>query len=82
VTDVEWALVEPMIPPAKPGGRRRELNVREVLNAIFVLSTGALLQRRDETTIKRGAFAARHLSRFKKWHDDCGPAIPTNVKRA
>ena len=41
LTDAEWALVEPMIPPAKRGGRRREVNVREVLNAIFyVLSTG------------------------------------------
>src|SRR4029077_17643192 len=35
LTDGEWALVEPMIPPAKRGGRRREVNVREVLNAIF-----------------------------------------------
>jgi transposase len=41
LTDGEWALIEPMIPPAKRGGRRREVNVREVLNAIFyVLSTG------------------------------------------
>jgi len=41
MTDAEWVLVEPMIPPAKHGGRRREVNVREVLNAIFyVLSTG------------------------------------------
>ena len=39
--DVEWALVAPLIPPAKRGGRRREVDVREVLNAIFyVLSTG------------------------------------------
>jgi transposase len=38
-------LVEPMIPPAKRGGRRREVNVREVLNAIFyVLSTGCQWQ--------------------------------------
>jgi hypothetical protein len=29
LTDAEWALVEPMIPPAKRGGRRREVNVRE-----------------------------------------------------
>src|SRR5580658_6919044 len=35
LTDGEWALIEPMIPPAKGGGRRREVNVREVLNAIF-----------------------------------------------
>jgi transposase len=41
LTDAEWALVEPMIPPAKHGGRRRQVNVREVLNGIFyVLSTG------------------------------------------
>jgi transposase len=41
LSDAEWALVEPLIPPAKRGGRRREVNVREVLNAIFyVLSTG------------------------------------------
>jgi transposase len=41
LTYSEWALVEPLIPPAKHGGRHREVNVREVLNAIFyVLSTG------------------------------------------
>ena len=31
LTDAEWALVEPLIPPAKHGGRHREVNVREVL---------------------------------------------------
>ena len=41
LTDAEWALVEPMIPPAKHGGRKRSVNAREVLNGIFyVLSTG------------------------------------------
>jgi transposase len=41
MTDAEWALVEPQIPPAKHGGRKRSVDVREVLNAIFyVLSTG------------------------------------------
>ena len=39
--DAEWALVEPLIPPAKRGGRKREVNVREVLNGIFyLLATG------------------------------------------
>ena len=42
LTDAEWTLVEPMIPPARRGGRPRDVNVREVLNAIFyVLSTGS-----------------------------------------
>ena len=41
LTDVEWALIEPMIPPAKHGGRRRTVEVREVVNGVmYVLSTG------------------------------------------
>jgi transposase len=41
LTDAEWALVKPLIPPAKRGGRRREVDVREVLNGLlYVLSTG------------------------------------------
>lgn len=41
LTDQEWALVEPLIRPAKRGGRRRTVDVREALNAIFyLLSTG------------------------------------------
>jgi len=41
LTDAEWALVAPLIPPAKHGGRHREVDVREILNAIFyVLWTG------------------------------------------
>ena len=41
LTDAEWALVAPLIPPAKRDGRRRTVDIREVLNGIFyVLSTG------------------------------------------
>ena len=41
VTDDEWARLEPLIPPAKPGGRPRQTNMREAVNAIFyVLRTG------------------------------------------
>jgi transposase len=41
LTDEEWALVEPLIPPAKRGGRRRTVDLRAVLNGIFyVLATG------------------------------------------
>ena len=35
LTDAEWALIAPMIPPAKRGGRKRSVDVREVLNGIF-----------------------------------------------
>ena len=41
LTDAEWALVEPFISPAKRGGRKRTVDVCEVLNGIFyVLATG------------------------------------------
>jgi transposase len=41
LTDAEWSLVDPLIKPAKRGGRPRTVDVREILNAIFyLLSTG------------------------------------------
>ena len=41
LTDEEWALVEPLIPPAKRGGNRRTVSVRGVVNGLmYVLSSG------------------------------------------
>ena len=41
LTDDEWALIGPMIPPAKPGGHVRTVDIREIVNGImYVLSTG------------------------------------------
>jgi putative transposase len=42
LTDAQWAILEPLIPPAKPGGRPREVDMREVINGIlYILRTGA-----------------------------------------
>ena len=35
LTDQEWAILEPLIPPAKAGGRPRTTDMRDVLNALF-----------------------------------------------
>jgi len=41
LTDEEWALIEPLIPPAKRGGGKRTVVMREVVNGVmYVLSTG------------------------------------------
>ena len=41
LSDAEWAILAPLIPPAKPGGRPRKWPMRTVLNSIFyVLRSG------------------------------------------
>ncbi len=37
ITNKQWAIFEPLIPAAKPGGHPRNVNLREVLNAIFYI---------------------------------------------
>jgi transposase len=46
LTDQELAEVEPLIPPAKPGGNKRTVNIREVLNGLMYL-LGSGCQWRD-----------------------------------
>lgn len=35
LTDAQWAILAPLLPPAKPGGRPRSIDLREVVNALF-----------------------------------------------
>jgi putative transposase len=37
LSDQEWEILAPLIPPAKPGGRRRKWPMRKILNATFYL---------------------------------------------
>jgi transposase len=37
LTDQEWAILEPLLPPARPGGRPRTTDLRAVINAILYL---------------------------------------------
>jgi transposase len=46
LTDQEWAEVEPLIPPAKPGGSKRAVNIGEVPNGLMYL-LGSGCQWRD-----------------------------------
>ena len=41
LTNEEWSVIEPLIPPAKRGGNKRTVDVREVVNGLmFILGTG------------------------------------------
>lgn len=37
LTDSEWNVLEPLVPPVKPGGRPRSVDMREILNGIFYI---------------------------------------------
>lgn len=40
LTDREWALIAPLIPPAKRGGRPRTTDMRDVVEAILFIASG------------------------------------------
>lgn len=35
VNDVEWGIIEPLLPSSKAIGRPREVELREIINGIF-----------------------------------------------
>jgi putative transposase len=39
--DREWGLIAPLLPAAKPGGRPRTTDLREVMNAILYIAASA-----------------------------------------
>jgi putative transposase len=41
LTDPEWAILAPLLPPPKPGGRPRTVDLRRICNGVFhVLRSG------------------------------------------
>jgi putative transposase len=38
LTDAQWAILEPLIPPQKHGGRPRTISMREVINSLLYLN--------------------------------------------
>lgn len=75
VTDEQWELVEPHIPQAKPGGRPREVDMREVLNAIlYLVRTGCQWRNLPHdlppwSTVAYYYYRFRRDGTWKKIHD-------------
>lgn len=42
LTDNQWVIIQEMIPPSKPGGRPRSLDMRLVVNAILYIAVGGI----------------------------------------
>jgi transposase len=67
LTEDEWGLIEPLIPPAKRGGNKREVNVREVVNGIlYILSTGCQWRAIPKDLPPRSTVNGY----FVRWRDD------------
>ena len=69
LTDAEWSHLEPLIPPAKSGGRPRGTDMREAMNAIlYILRTGCPWR-----YLPRGGFPPRSTvyNIFRNFKRDC-----------
>ena len=42
LTDEQWNLLKDFIPPEKPGGRHRTLNMRDVINAMVDVTVSGI----------------------------------------
>lgn len=66
LTDEQWAIIEPLIPPAKPGGHPRTVDIRLILNTIFYLTkTGCQWAMLPKDLAKRST-ANDYFSAWKK----------------
>jgi putative transposase len=69
LTDEQWAIVEPLVPPArtKQGGRPREVNMREVINTIWYLNrTGCQWDMLPHDLLPKSTA----YEYFSQWRDD------------
>jgi putative transposase len=67
LTDAQWALMALLLPPAKPGGRPRAVDLREVVNTLFYQArTGCQWDFLPHDLVPKGTA----YDYFARWHDD------------
>src|SRR5271156_4691492 len=67
LTDAQWELIQPLLPPAKPGGRPRTVDLREIVNALFYQArTGCQWDFLPHDLAPKGTA----YDYFARWHDD------------
>jgi Putative transposase of IS4/5 family (DUF4096) len=61
--DAEWARLEPMLPPARPGGRPRKTDIRAAMSAVLYLPrTGCPLALSAARQLSATLDGLQHLS--------------------
>ncbi len=67
LTDAQWAILEPLVPPSKQGGRPRTVNMREVINTILYLNrTGCQWEMLPHDLLPKSTV----YEYFAQWRDD------------
>jgi putative transposase len=67
LTDAQWKIAKPLIPPAKPGGRPREVAMREVLNTLlYQARTGCQWELLPHDLLPKSTV----WDYFQQWRDD------------
>ena len=67
LTDEQWAILEPLLPPCKRGGRHREVDLREVLNTLLYLNrTGCQWDMLPHDLLPKSTVH----DYFSRWRDD------------
>jgi putative transposase len=67
LTDIQWEIVRPLIPAAKPGGRPREVDIREVINTLLYQDrTGCQWEMLPHDLLPKSTV----FDYFKRWRDD------------
>jgi len=67
LTDAQWAILEPLVPPSKHGGRPRTVNMREVINTILYLDrAGCQWDMLPHDLLPKSTV----YEYFAKWRDD------------
>jgi putative transposase len=67
LTAAQWTILKPLIPPAKPGGRPREVNMREVLNTLlYQARTGCQWELLPHDLLPKSTV----YEYFAQWRDD------------
>ena len=62
MTEREWLLTAPFIPPAKTGGRRRTTDMREVVNALLYIASSGGAWRIEPRRVCRRVFGLSHAA--------------------
>jgi putative transposase len=67
LTDEQWEVLRPLLPAAKPGGRPRSVDLREVVNALqYLVRTGGAWRQLPHDLVPWGTAWAY----FRRWRDD------------